>query len=79
MASKKKNDGAPGSERPEVFGYTGASRVLGVPVGTIYGWVAQGLIPHVRLGKRLVRFERSVLEAWMDERRVPAAPTGDDR
>lgn len=40
-----------------------------VPIGTIYSWVARGEIPFVRLADRSVRFEREVLEAWLEERR----------
>ncbi len=40
-----------------------------VPIGTVYSWVARGEIPHVRLADRSVRFEREVLEAWLEERR----------
>jgi excisionase family DNA binding protein len=48
----------------------------GVPIGTLYAWVAQGVIPHVRLGSRCVRFERDVVEAWLSKRRTPAPPSG---
>lgn len=41
----------------------------GVPIGTLYAWVAEGFIPHVRLGARCVRFERTVIEVWLSKRR----------
>lgn len=36
--------------------YKEAARFLGVPLGTLYAWVSQRKITHVRLGPRLVRF-----------------------
>ncbi len=57
--------------------YQEASSRLAVPVDTLYGWVSEGRIPHVRLGPRTVRFETAELDAWLDERRfTPAAATG---
>lgn len=50
-----------------------------VPVGTIYSWVARGEIPHVRLADRSVRFEREVLEAWLEERRSRPRKKGEKR
>ena len=41
----------------------------GVPKNTLYGWVAKGAIPYVRLGDRSVRFDRAELEEWLKGRR----------
>ena len=54
----------------DMLGYADAAQLLGVPVGTLYAWVSQKRIPHVRLGPRLVRFERSKLAQWIERRRV---------
>jgi excisionase family DNA binding protein len=56
----------------EMLGYHDAAAMLGVPVGTVYAWVARRRIPHVRLGPRLVRFRRAELERWIEARHVPA-------
>ncbi len=56
---------------PERMGYGEAARFLGIATGTLYLWVFQKKIPHLRFGPRLVRFSRTELEAWMRARRVP--------
>jgi excisionase family DNA binding protein len=62
----------------EMLSYEDAAHLLGLPVGTIYSMVSKRQIPHVRLGPRLVRFERSALEAWRNARRVmPRQPEVD--
>jgi excisionase family DNA binding protein len=48
----------------EMLNYADAARMIGVPIGTLYSWVGRRQIPHVRLGPRLVRFQRSQLDAW---------------
>ena len=58
----------------ELVTYAQASKLLNLKLGTLYALVAQGRIPHIRLGGRLVRFSPSALEAWMAERAVAAAP-----
>jgi excisionase family DNA binding protein len=55
----------------EMLGYGEAAGLIGVPRGTLYAWVHDHRIPHVRLGARLVRFRRKELEAWLSERHVP--------
>lgn len=50
--------------------YAEAAQVLGVPISTLYTWVARRQIPHVRLSNRVVRFDRDVLESWLDESSV---------
>jgi excisionase family DNA binding protein len=52
--------------------YNEAAQFLGVPVGTVYSMVSHRRLPHIRLGKRLVRFPRHELEAWVAARRVEA-------
>jgi excisionase family DNA binding protein len=48
--------------------------MLAVPVGTLYAWVHQKRVPHIRISGRLVRFDRDELVAWLEGRRVPASP-----
>ena len=45
--------------------YDDAAKLLSLPKGTLYWWVQHKRIPHVRLGPRTVRFERSALEEWI--------------
>ena len=50
--------------------YSQAAALLGVPKGTLYALVHQNRVPHIRLGKRFVRFDEERLRAWMREHRV---------
>ena len=47
--------------------YSEAAALLGVPKGTLYALVHQNRVPHIRLGKRFVRFDEDRLRAWMRE------------
>jgi len=53
--------------------YTELAAVTGLKLGTLYAMVNRGDIPHLRLGRRLVRFRKYEIKAWLDERSVPAA------
>ena len=39
--------------------------VLGVSKNTVYNWAQAGVIPHSKLGPKLVRFNPDVLELWL--------------
>jgi excisionase family DNA binding protein len=54
----------------DLIKYAEAARVLDVPVGTLYAMVSRKSIPHVRIGKRLVRFSRARLASWIEQRTV---------
>ncbi len=41
------------------------SELLNVKPSTIRKWVHTGFIPHVKLGKRSVRFQVSIIEEWV--------------
>ena len=56
--------------KTELLTYAGTSDFLGVKVGTLYSWVSRRAIPFVRLGPRVVRFDRAALEAWLRSRTV---------
>ena len=43
------------------------SKKLKVKPSTIYGWVHEGYIPHIKLG-RLVRFSERKVEEWLKEK-----------
>lgn len=51
--------------------YAQAAAILGLRLGTLYQLVHERRIPHVRLGRRLVRFDPSTLALWIDAGRVP--------
>lgn len=38
---------------------------LGVSIRTVRAWTAAGLIPHVRLPGRLVRYDIAAVDAWV--------------
>lgn len=50
--------------------YSEAAVLVNLKIGTLYALVAQQRIPHVRLGRRLVRFSRSSLLTWMAEQAI---------
>jgi excisionase family DNA binding protein len=54
----------------DLLTYDQASKVLNIKTGTLYALVAQNRIPHLRLGRRLVRFSRAELEKWLREHAV---------
>ncbi len=48
--------------------YSEAAVLLAVPVGTLYAWVHEQRIPHVRMGQRTVRFDKDALTQWIKAR-----------
>ncbi len=58
----------------ELLTYAEAGELLGLKLSTLYAMVSRRQLPHVRLGGRLVRFDRAELESWIAARRVPVAP-----
>lgn len=52
------------------LGYREAAEFLGMKLGSLYALVHQQRIPHIRLGSRLVRFDRDELVRWMREHAV---------
>jgi excisionase family DNA binding protein len=61
-------------DEEELKTYAWLRRRTGLPPGTLYALVHDGRIPHVRLGKRLVRFRKRDIDHWLKERTVPANP-----
>ncbi len=57
-------------------GYEDAAQLLGVKTSTLYAWVHQRRIPHIRIGRRCVRFDQKKLQAFLDERAVQVAADG---
>lgn len=61
----------------ELLTYDQAAELLGVKRGTLYSWVHLKRVPHIRLSKRCVRFDRRELEAWIAKKKVaPAKRSG---
>ena len=56
--------------------YQEAADVMGVKIQTLYTLVRRKQVPHVRLGRRLVRFPRRELEEWIRSRHVRPARLG---
>jgi len=52
--------------------YAAAAGLLGLPRGTLYWLVAEKRIPHIRLGRRLVRFSKRDLHQWLADHAVAA-------
>jgi excisionase family DNA binding protein len=48
------------------------AEVLRVPVSTVYEWIAERRLPHVKLGHRTLRVDRADLLAWIRECSVAA-------
>ena len=63
----------PPAATPQLVGYAEASRILSLPVGTLYAMVHDGKIPHFRIAERTVRFRLDELELWLEARRAPGA------
>lgn len=54
----------------ELLTYDQAAKLVNLKLGTLYALVSQKRVPHVRLGRRLVRFSRSELTAWLQQHAV---------
>jgi excisionase family DNA binding protein len=54
----------------EYLSYQQVSSAYGIGLSTLYSMVRRKQIPHVRIGPRFVRFRRSELDAWLNERSV---------
>jgi excisionase family DNA binding protein len=49
------------------------AKSLGVPKVTIYTWVRRGILPHIRLGVKCIRFDPDEINTWITERKKPAS------
>lgn len=45
------------------------SQYLGLSLNTIYSWVSQKRIPHIKVS-RLVKFRVSEIDEWMESMRI---------
>lgn len=54
----------------EMWGYKEVARYLKKSEGTIRAWVCEKRIPHIRLGRRDVRFVPDEIAAWLRAKHV---------
>lgn len=54
--------------------YKTAAEILGMPIPTLYSKVCRREIPHIRLSSRLVRFDTTILEDWLESHKVEVKP-----
>ncbi len=54
-----------------LISYDAAAAFLGIPKGTLYALVSRKQVPHIRLGKRIVRFSEPTLRSWVAEHCIP--------
>jgi excisionase family DNA binding protein len=60
------------SADPDLLTYADVEARTSLARGTLQSMVSRRQVPHVRLGRRLVRFPRLALEAWLTDHFVPA-------
>lgn len=58
-------------EEHKLLNYRQAAEFIGVTLGTLYSMVARRMVPHHRIGPRLVRFDLTELRAWLERNSVP--------
>jgi excisionase family DNA binding protein len=46
--------------------YKDVAELTNMKLGTVYALVSQRRIPHIRLGRRLVRFRRQEILDWLE-------------
>jgi excisionase family DNA binding protein len=64
---------------PKLMTYEQLCTRYGFRKGTIYSLVHENRIPHVRLGRRFVRFEAAAIEEWIKARSVqPVSESPDE-
>lgn len=57
----------------DLLTYAEVRKLTGFKLGTLYSMVKRREIPHVRLGRRLVRFRRAEIDRWLKGHAVPVA------
>ena len=61
---------------PRLITYNQLEQRYGIKVATAVSLVREGRIPHVRFGRRFIRFDVEQIEAWIARHQV-AADQGD--
>ena len=57
---------------PKLLSYADVAREYGLKLGTLYSMVQKQTIPHTRIGPRLVRFDRDLLDHWLASNTIAA-------
>ena len=57
----------------DLLSYEEASSFLNVPINSLYSLVCKKRIPHLRLGRRFVRFSKRELQEWLNTHRIKAS------
>lgn len=65
----------PSAERSEVMSADEVAEFLGVDRNTVYDYAGRGVIPHQRLGKRIL-FRRGALLSWLEGCRATSTRKG---
>jgi len=60
----------------DLLDYGAAADFLGLSEYTLRRYVSLGMLPHVKLGPKLVRIKPAELIAWLDSRAVPERRRG---
>ncbi|MGB9878346.1 MAG: helix-turn-helix transcriptional regulator [Candidatus Pelagibacter ubique] len=47
--------------------------LLGVPVERIYTWTHMRKLPYIRISRKMIRFRKSDVEKWLQERTIKEA------
>jgi excisionase family DNA binding protein len=59
--------------------YADVSARFAIKKATLYALVCQKRIPHVRIGRRFVRFVEDEIERWLAEKAVAALGSSDPK
>jgi predicted DNA-binding transcriptional regulator AlpA len=51
------------------------SAITGIKIGTLYHWVSESRVPHIKLSQRCVRFSVPAIRQWLAELSRPAEST----
>jgi predicted DNA-binding transcriptional regulator AlpA len=52
------------------------SAITGIKIGTLYHWVSEGRVPHLKLGQRCLRFSVGAIRKWLDDMNQSPDPRG---
>ena len=58
------------TKKNKFLSYLETSKLLGVPLGTLYSLVHAKKIPHYRYGRRFVRFSQLEILDWVADHKI---------
>ena len=62
----------------DFFSVADLAELLGVTKRTVHRWIKEGQIKYMRLGKKLIRFNRSHIEDFLNTWQEGVGDPGDD-